>query len=471
MKSSNNFFHRLKAGLCVVLTLATFATYTLPAMAVTPAAPKTNAQLLGLLSAVAPARYIVRDSGGLLGINATCLLFGCTVVEGLGDPQGQVFLVTTSSLLSPVLFISQLLSGGSVVDAEPDQTVGTLATTAGTAPSYLSDETPVSYYGATVWHGYVAQTPNEIVRTSTTQSTYGVAGYGVTVALIDTGVDPNNTILKPLLVYGYDFTRNQSGGSEMGDINQSTAGVLDSAQPAMVNSQAIAVINQSTAGVLDGTSSYSAFGHGTMTAGIVHLVAPKAKLMPLKAFNASGQGYASDVLRAIYYAVNHGAKVINMSFDFSAPSVELSKAINYATGAGAICVASAGNSGQMTTVYPGGYSNVIDVASTSNTDTPSNFSNYGAPPVWISAPGEAVVTTYPYNTYAAGWGTSFSAPFVSGTVALMASVNPLLSPLLNHTTAANALTHAQHIPYSQYGHGILDSYQAVQAWRTALGLK
>jgi subtilisin family serine protease len=102
---------------------------------------------------------------------------------------------------------------------------------------------------------------------------------------------------------------------------------------------------------------------------------------------------------------------------------------------------------------------------------PSNFSNYGAPPVWISAPGEAVVTTYPYNTYAAGWGTSFSAPFVSGTVALMASVNPLLSPLLNHTTAANALTHAQQIPYSQYGHGILDSYQAVQAWRTALGLK
>jgi len=133
-----------------------------------------------------------------------------------------------------------------------------------------------------------------------------------------------------------------------------------------------------------------------------------------------------------------------------------------------ICVASAGNDGSMTVVYPGGLPNVIDVASTSNTNTPSTFSNYGTPPVWISAPGEAVMSTYPFGTYAVGWGTSFSAPFVSGTVALMASASFQSSTLLNQATAANAVSHAQPIPESQYGFGVLDTYQAMQAWKTSL---
>jgi cell wall-associated protease len=133
-------------------------------------------------------------------------------------------------------------------------------------------------------------------------------------------------------------------------------------------------VNQSTAGVIDGLQ-YSAFGHGTMTAGIVHLVAPNALLMPLKSFNADGTGYVSDVLRAIYYAVNHNAKVVNMSFEFTSPSVELAAAITYATSKNVICVASAGNDASITLVYPSGLANVIDVASTSNNNTPSWFSN------------------------------------------------------------------------------------------------
>ena len=66
-----------------------------------------------------------------------------------------------------------------------------------------------------------------------------------------------------------------------------------------------------------------------------------------------------------------------------------------------------------------------------------------------------------------GWGTSFSAPLVSGTVALMADVNSLL---LTKQQAAKALSNARQIPYSQYGYGVLDSYQAVKAWRYALGI-
>ncbi len=477
MNHSEPFAHhysKAKAGVCVVLIWSMFAVYVQPGFAITPPAPKqVNAQLLGGLlgGLLGPTnRYIVRSSQGLLGLNLTCIVFGCKVVTGLGDPDGQVFLVTTSGLLSPVLFLTQLLSDGSVVDAEPDQVVNTQAATMGSVPSYLYEQRPVSYYGSTVWEGYVIQTPNQIVRTAATQSAFQVTGAEITVALIDTGVDPTNPVLKSQLVYGYDFTRNTSGGSEMADVNQSTAAVLDGEEVATVNQSTAAVLDQSTAAVLDGPQ-YSAFGHGTMTAGIVHLVAPQAKIMPLKAFSSSGQAYASDILRAIYYAVNHGAKVLSMSFDFTSPSIELAKAINYATNRGVICVASAGNSGQMTVVFPGGLSNVIDVASTGNTNNPSAFSNYGAPPVWVSAPGEAVVTTYPFGTYAAGWGTSFSAPFVSGTVALMASVNPITSYLLTQPRAAKALSHAQPIPESQYGYGVLDTYQAVQSWRTSLGLQ
>jgi subtilisin family serine protease len=475
MTSRNSFVEkcsRTKAGVCVALILAMFTVYVQPTFAITPPAPKTNAQLLGGLlgggGLLATNRYIVRDTKGLLGLNLTCLLFGCKVLEGIGDPDAQLYVVTTSSLLSPVVFITQLLSGAGITNVEQDQAVATQGTTIGATPAYLTDRTPVSYYGTTVWEGYVLQTPNQIVRTSTTQSAYAVSGTGVTVAIIDTGVDPNSTVLKNQLVYGYDFTRNQTGGSEMGDINQSTVGVVDgSAQPAQLNQSTVGVVDQSTVGVVD-NSQYSAFGHGTMTAGIVHLVAPNAKIMPLKAFNANGTAYASDVLRAIYYAVNHGAKVISMSFDFTSYSQELATAVNYATMRGVICVASAGNDGQIATVYPASLPNVIDVASTSNNNTPSAFSNYGVPPVWLSAPGEAVMTTYPFNTYAVGWGTSFSAPMVSGTVALMANVNSLL---LTKQQAAKALSNAQPIPYSQYGYGVLDTYQAVKAWRNALGLR
>jgi subtilisin family serine protease len=409
-------------------------------------------------------RFIVRNSGGVAAINTVCQLLGCNVVEGIGDPDGLVFLVQDVGLLPPPAFLNKLLSAAGVVDAEPDQTVLTLAASVQQIPGYLTDRAPITYYGANVWEGYVLQTPNQIVRSSQTQTDFGVTGSGVTVAVIDTGVDPNNAILQSVLLPGYDFTRNNNGGSEMGDISQSTAGVIDG-NIAQLSQSTAGVIDQSTAGVID-TQQYAAFGHGTMTAGIVHLVAPQANILPLKAFNAHGTARASDILRAIYYAARNGAKVINMSFEFSSPSPELGSAVNNATSQGVICVASAGNDGKMEMVYPASLPNVIDVASTGNTNTPSSFSNYGAPPVSISAPGEAVMTTYPFNTYAVGWGTSFSAPFVSGTVALMAGVNQQLT----NSAAANALANTQPFssPNSQYGSGVLDTHQAVQAWASSL---
>src|SRR5437868_15076908 len=99
-------------------------------------------------------------------------------------------------------------------------------------------------------------------------------------------------------------------------------------QSGYVQQSTAAVLDQSTAAVLDG-GPYSAFGHGTMTTGLVHLVAPKAKILPLKAFSSNGTGYLSNIIAALYYAVQHETNVVNMSFDLSTPSVGLSQAISY----------------------------------------------------------------------------------------------------------------------------------------------
>lgn len=414
--------------------------------------------------AQAQTRVIVRDNLGLPGVNLVCLLSGCNVVADLGDPNGQLFLVTFPAVLNPVTDLLALTLQKSVLDVELDTTVHVQQAGAGSAPSYLTDTTPVSYYGGTVWHGYVAQPGNQLVRTDETHSTFGAAGAGVVVAVIDTGVDPAQPVLKPVLVNGYDFTRNRSGASETADVNTSP-GAGSEQSPSTVNQRTVAVLDQRTVAVLDG-GPYTAFGHGTMTAGIVHLVAPQGHIMPLKAFSADGKGYNSDIIRAINYAIRNDATVMNMSFDNPTYSKELANAIRRAQSKGVVVVASAGNDGERAVVYPSGFLGVIDVASTSNEDVQSTFTNYGAPPVYMAAPGEGIVTTYPWGTYAAGWGTSFSTPMVAGTAAVMLGTN---GGCTNSTSVSAGLALADYIGNLDMGFGRLDTMQAVTACHMSLG--
>ena len=165
-------------------------------------------------AAQAQTRLIVRDSLGLPGLNLSCLLAGCNVVTGLGDPDGQLFLVTFPPILNPVTDLLRLSLQTGILSIEIDQVVNTQQAYAAGTPSYLTDERPVSYYGSTVWHGYVAQPGNQLIRTDLTQPSFNATGVELIVAVIDTGVDPTHPVLKAVFVNGYDFTRNVAGGSE-----------------------------------------------------------------------------------------------------------------------------------------------------------------------------------------------------------------------------------------------------------------
>lgn len=419
----------------------------------------------GLLSTLtkslsAPTQgVIIRTTLTPGALQVQCVIHGCTVVGALDGGQNRVFLVRPVQGLLPNLLASVLQMVSGILDAEVDQVLvippnQTSSSTSGNAPNSLWDGTPVNYYGTTVAHGYITQPAVQIVRLAQAQNSFSVSGSGI-VADIDTGVDPTHPALQGVLLQGYDFTRNQAGGSELNDVNLSSPPSCNSCIPAYVNQHTAAMLDQHTAAMLDG-SQYAAFGHGTMVAGVIHLVAPTAQILPLKAFHADGTANLSDILRAMYYAVQNNADVINMSFDVTQSSTELNNAITYAANNNVILSASSGNDGQMEVVYPAANRPVFGVASTSNQDQRSSFSNYGNQIVFVAAPGEAIVTTYPFGLYAAGWGTSFSSPFVAGTADLILQMQP------NDNAAAIGwgLSHAKWVG-SNMGNGRLDVYDSL----------
>jgi subtilisin family serine protease len=377
--------------------------------------------------AAAQQRLIVRTTNLPLLKNA-CLLNLCQITAALDGTVGRLFLVTLPNFLpiQAVENVLRLVPGVLGVEQDLLRTIGPNQPLKNGVPLGLYQRNPVSYAGAMVWSGYATQPAITDIRLPEARLAFSTSGK-VIVADIDTGVDFTHPALKGVLLQGYDFTRNQAGGNEMLDVtnpkakpctnsncssanvNQSTAAVLDQSTAA--------VLDQSTAAVLD-QPGYSDFGHGTMVLGIIHLVAPNAMLLPVKVFHADGTGYTSDIIRGLYYAVQNNADVINMSFDFTVPSPELAQAIANAEKNNVVCVASSGNDGASEVVYPAGLAGVMGVASVGETRQRSSFSNYGTQVTYVAAPGENIISTYPYDTYASSSGTSFSAPFVAGTAAL-----------------------------------------------------
>ncbi len=432
------------------------------------------AMIVLMLGAANPAaaqnRYIVRTTGGLSSVLNLCNLLGCQVQGGLDGPVGQNFLVTSSNnilvnIVNGAVNLVESLLG--IVSIEADRLMPIPQPSLSSIPSGLYDTTLVNYYGATVWHGYAAQPAAQIIRLQDAQNGFRISGTGV-VAVIDTGVDVNHPVLQAVLLPGYDFTRNQPGASEWLDVSGLQNGTSSSQgqqSPALVQQSTAAVVDQSTAAVVDG-NNYAAFGHGTMTAGCVHLVAPKAQILPLKAFSSNGTGYLSNIVAALYYAVQHHANVVNMSFDLTSSSPSLTQAASYANKAGVVLIAAAGNESTSAPVYPAALNNyVVGIASTTNWDSRSSFSNYGSTDVWIAAPGENIISTFPGGTYGSASGTSFSSPITAGAVALMLSAK---SSSLNQGQASSALSHAIKLT-PDLNRGRLDVYQAVSAWVNSSG--
>ena len=416
-----------QAVVAVVSTFVVSAGYRVPVEAQQP--PDTERFLLR-----APAEEV----------EAVAARHGLTVIAALNSHD--LFLVersTTSSLdgtsnppvdLSTEENASQLAiepDGPSII---PEAPPGLQLNESTVAILDSIDTTVVPYHGMAVWNGYANQPAAQIVRLPETHTRFG-AGTGI-IAIIDTGVDPNHPIVAPALVPGFDFIRNKAGiPSEWSDLTAQQAQTLlapstgGGGQAAELNESTVAILDESTVAILDGSQLPGSFGHGTMVAGLVRLTAPDARIMPLKAFRADGSGNIFDVVRAIYYAVDHGANVISMSFGVAEPSPELMRAINYATSRNVICVGSAGNAGREVLAFPASFGNVIGVGSTSLADQDSSFSNFGDAIVRIAAPGEQLITAYPGNHYAAAWGTSFSTAVISGGISLLRQATPTMTPI------------------------------------------
>lgn len=411
-------------------------------------------------------------------VGAVAARDGLTVVRSLTGSAAGIHVLSTPPGEDPGVTWQNLASDPSVLSAEPDgpallpgqNAAAPIHPASAVQPVLPIDGTPVSFFGLTVANGYISQPAASTIKLTQAQ---GLATGAGTVAVLDTGIDLSQPVLLGSLVSGWDFVNGLPGGQEVADINQETTPILDQettpildqeTTPILDGGSAIIlaqettpILDQETTPILDNPALYPAYGHGTMVAGLIHLVAPTASIMPVKVFAADGTATISQVVQGLYWAVDNGANVINMSFSTTQPSQTLRAAIQYANSQGVICVAAAGNDGMDETVYPAGYDGqVIDVASTDNQEVRSLFSNFGHH-VDLAAPGEAVITTYPGNHYAMVWGTSFSSPMVAGAAALLIQVNKNL----NLWQAKRALSQAENIGQG-LGAGELNLFRSLQ---------
>lgn len=259
-------------------------------------------------------------------------------------------------------------------------------------------------------------------------------GSGVTIAVIDSGIDPNHPDLRDRLVPGYNF--------------------------------------------FDGSYDTSdGCGHGTHVAGIAAAtgnnsegitgIAFNSRLMPIKAINNYCSGSVGSIILGITYAVDQGARVIVISSGTTSPHNALLDAINYARSRGVIVVAASGNSNTDVPFYPASYPEAFAVAGTDANDNRYGASNFGSQ-IDVAAPATPIYSTYwsgsTGSTYANMGGTSMAAPHVAGVAALVLSINPGLSASqLEDLLKANAddLGAIGWDPY--FGSGRVNAWRAVSA--------
>ena len=259
-------------------------------------------------------------------------------------------------------------------------------------------------------------------------------GQGVVVAVLDTGVDVNHPDLQGQLLPGFSYTTDNENVSDLCGHGTHVTGII------------AAVANNGLGGVG---------------------VAPEVQILPVKVMDRYQAGYGcygaySDFARGIIYAVDHGARVINMSFGGTAYSTTLRDAVLYAASRGVLLVAAAGNNNSSSPFYPAYFEEVIAVSATDSNDARASWSNYGD---WvdISAPGVSIYSTYfdgTNSTYASMSGTSMAAPHVVSVAGLLLAQNPS-----RNATELRALLEGSADDLGSPGKDIYFGYGRVNAYR------
>ncbi|WP_338071601.1 S8 family peptidase, partial [Actinomadura bangladeshensis] len=247
-------------------------------------------------------------------------------------------------------------------------------------------------------------------------------GRGVTVAVVDSGVDPNQADLRGKVT---------TGPNMIAEVDRGTA-------PKRLHGTAMA-------------SLIAGHGHGAGGRSGVIGVAPRARILAVRVISEPedagyrryrGSQEAKDsVARGIRYAADHGADVINLSLgnEGEGEAEDEREAVAYAIGKGIVVVAAAGNSGGKKRLldedgfapysYPASFPGVIAVAAAEPDHERAPFSNRNYS-VLVSAPGDAVVSAGPGSDYFIGGGTSQASAFVSGIAALIRAKYPKMAPAL-----------------------------------------
>ena len=233
----------------------------------------------------------------------------------------------------------------------------------------------------------------KLIRLAEGQALAKHLGAGVKVAVIDTGIDLSHPAFKGRL----------APNNEWRDFIDSDA--MPQEEPG------------------------SSFGHGTSVAGIVLQVAPNATILPLRVLAPSGEGDTDKVAEAIGWAIDHGAKVINLSLGGDSKAPSLNKMLAYANNKGIFVITSSGNTGDDEITVPATYAtkirNSFSVGSVGANGAKSPFSTFGK--LELMAPGERIWGPAPGGKRSYWSGTSMAAPMVSGTLAL-ALGEPLRDP-------------------------------------------
>jgi thermitase len=341
-----------------------------------------------------PGQIIVkfRDNGAAAGVLRQQ---GLSDGAGIGSTGAHVVKVPAGQESS---LIAALSRNPAVEYAEPDEVV-----TAATSDQYFPRQYALQNTGQSFTNtaGDISVPKgNADADVDAVEAWAITSGNGITVAVLDSGVDLDHPDINPKVVLRANF----SGAATNED----------------------------------------KYGHGTHVAGIVAAshntygvagVCPGCTILAGKVLDDRGIGSSSGLANGINWAVSNGAKVINMSIGVRA-SRTLETAINNAWSKGVVLVAAAGNGGNQTKIYPAAYPNVIAVAATDNKDAKASFSTYGPSWVDLAAPGVNVYSTFPDQDFAlaepnnrslsydVGNGTSMSSPIVAATAALAWSVNP-----------------------------------------------